>query len=200
MAGWRSAADGAGGFDATQDQDRDCVRGRSGAGGRRRLVSFARAYLATWNERVEVIVLVLVLAGLPVLAHRLFGPADRSRTARALRVCAYAAILALIPARNVLGQILDVRPRAGLDLRVYRLVDQGARDDGILFLAIVVLYAVAILWLTSKRSRVAPASLTASIARGHRRRRRRLSSGAVRTQQICRQPVASRDPISIHSC
>lgn len=124
------------------------------------------AYLATSNERAEVIVLVLVLAVLPVLARRLFGPADRSRTARALRVCAYAAILALIPARNVLGQILDVRPRAGLDLRVYRLVDQGARDDGILFLAIVVLYAAAILWLTSKRSRLAPASLAAGIRAG----------------------------------
>jgi hypothetical protein len=83
-----------------------------------------------------------------------------------VRVCAYAAILALIPARNVLGQILDVRPRAGLDLRVYRLVDGGARDDGILFLAIVVLYAAAILWLTSKRSRVAPASLAAGIRAG----------------------------------
>jgi hypothetical protein len=41
------------------------------------------AYLATSNERVEVVVLVLVLAGLPVLARRLFGPADRSRAARA---------------------------------------------------------------------------------------------------------------------
>lgn len=57
------------------------------------------ATAATTAARVDVITIVLLLAGLPLLAHRLWGPATESRTARLLRAGGYAAILALILAK-----------------------------------------------------------------------------------------------------
>jgi len=41
------------------------------------------AYLTASYHRAVVIVMIVVLAGLPLLARPLFGPAGRSRTARA---------------------------------------------------------------------------------------------------------------------
>jgi len=85
------------------------------------------SYLAISNHRALVVAVIVVLAGLPLLARRLFGPAGRSRTARALRVCTYAAVLALMPAQNVIEGFRDVPPRAGLDLRVYAFINQEHR-------------------------------------------------------------------------
>ena len=130
------------------------------------------AYLAASNHRALVIATIVVLAGLPLLARRLFGPAGRSRTARALRVCAYAAVLALMPARNIIEGFRDVPPRAGLDPRVYAFIDHEHRVartesfDGIAFLVIMALCAAAILWLTSQRSRAAPVTLAAGVGAG----------------------------------
>jgi hypothetical protein len=87
-----------------------------------------------------------------------------------LRVGAYTAILALIPAKNVVEQVLDVPPRGGIDLRLYRLTaDSGFGNSWggeILFLVVMALYAAAILWLTSQRSRVAPATLAVGAGAG----------------------------------
>jgi hypothetical protein len=128
------------------------------------------AYLAASDYRAEVIAMVVLLAGLPLLTRWLFGPAGDSRAARFLRVGTYAAILALIPARNVVDQVRDMAPRGGSDLRVYRLVDQGASNRpwlaGILLLVLMALYAAAVLWMTSQRSRVAPATLAAGTGAG----------------------------------
>jgi hypothetical protein len=44
--------------------------------------------LATVIARMDVIAIVLLLAGLPCLAHRFLGPASDSRLARFLRVAA----------------------------------------------------------------------------------------------------------------
>ena len=119
-----------------------------------------------------MIATIVVVAGLPLLARRLFGPSGRGRTARALRFCTYAAVLALIPARNIIEGFRDVPPRAGLDLRVYAFIDHEHRVartesfDGIAFLVIMALCAAAILWLTSQRSRVAPVTLAAGAGAG----------------------------------
>jgi hypothetical protein len=48
-------------------------------------------------DQFGLIATVLLLAGLPLLARRFFGPVSDSRTARFLRVGGYAAILALMP-------------------------------------------------------------------------------------------------------
>lgn len=86
-------------------------------------------------------------------------PPGLRRVARFLRVGVYVAILALIPAKNVIEQVLDVPPRGGIDLRLYRLIaDSGFGNTWggeIIFLVVMALYAAAILWLTSQRSRVA---------------------------------------------
>src|ERR1039457_6701321 len=104
--------------------------------------------------------MVLVLAGLPLLARRFFGSAGDSRTARVLRVGGNAAILALIAAKATVEQFTFAPPRRGVLLRVYRIVGPASGDTpwrtAILFLVVMALYAAAILWLTSQRSRVAP--------------------------------------------
>jgi hypothetical protein len=128
------------------------------------------AGFATSVDRVDMIAMALVLTALPLLARRAFGPSGRSRAARWLRAGGYAAILALIPAKNVIEQVLDVPPRKGNELRLYRLIAGsgfGNHWNGeILFLIVMVLYAAAIIWLTSQRSGVAPATLAVGSAAG----------------------------------
>ncbi|HTX81731.1 MAG TPA: hypothetical protein VME44_06100 [Streptosporangiaceae bacterium] len=130
------------------------------------------AYLAVSNQRALVIAMIAVLALLPLLTRPWFGPAGRSRTARALRVFTYAAILAFMPARNIIEGFRDVAPHAGLDLRVYVFINDEHRIaraeswDGIAFVAIMVLCAAAMLWLTSQRSRVAPVTLAVGAVAG----------------------------------
>ena len=128
------------------------------------------ADFATSVDRVDVITLVVLLGGLAFVARWVFGPAAGSRTVRFLRVGTYATILALIPAKNVVEQVLDVSPRGGIDLRLYRLIsDPGFGhhwSSEIVFLVVMALYAVVILWLTSQRSRVAPATLAIGTTAG----------------------------------
>jgi hypothetical protein len=130
----------------------------------------SRASFATSVDRVDVITMLVLLGGLALVARRVFGPPGSSRAARFLRVGAYAAILALIPAKNVVEQVLDVPPRGGIDLRLYRLISGpgfgNSWDHEIVFLVVMALYAAAILWLTSQRSRVAPATLAISAVAG----------------------------------
>jgi len=57
------------------------------------------ASAATMAARVDVILIVLLLAALPLLAHRLWGPVTESRMARVLRTGSYAAILSLTMAK-----------------------------------------------------------------------------------------------------
>jgi len=121
-------------------------------------------------DLADVITLLLVLAGLSLLAGRIFGPVGDGRIAKVLRVGAYAAILALIPAKNVVEQILDVQPRGGIELRLYRLISgPGFGNDWAgeaLFLTVMALYAAAILWMTAQRSRVASATLAIGTGAG----------------------------------
>ena len=128
------------------------------------------ASFATSVDRADVITVVALLAGLAVVARRVLGPAGSSRAARLLRVAGYAAILALVPAKNVVEQVLDTPPRGGVDLRLYRLISgPGFGDDWsseIAFLVVMAAYVAAILWLTSRRSRVAPATLAIGAVAG----------------------------------
>jgi hypothetical protein len=121
-------------------------------------------------DRADVITVVVLLAGLALVARRFFGPAGGGRAARFLRTGTYAAILALIPAKNVVERVLDVPPRGGTDLRLYLLIAGPGFGNHwvseILFLVVMALYAAAILWLTSRRSRIAPATLAIGIAGG----------------------------------
>ena len=70
-------------------------------------------------DQVDLIAVVALLAAFALAARLAFGPAASGRPARLLRIGAYAAILALVPAKNVVEQILDVPPRGGADVRLY---------------------------------------------------------------------------------
>ncbi len=129
---------------------------------------------ATSVDRVDVITMVLLLAGLPLAARRFFGPPARSRTARFLRVGGYVALLALIPAKAAVEQFTDAPPRGGVVLRLYLLIaspgfGNNNNNDWVgetLFLVVMALYVAAILWMTSQRSRIAPATLAIGAGTG----------------------------------
>ena len=70
-------------------------------------------------DQFGVIATVLLLAGLPLLTRRFFGPVGNSRAARSLRVGGYAAILALMPAVNIVAPFPFTVPQRGPDLRVF---------------------------------------------------------------------------------
>jgi hypothetical protein len=127
------------------------------------------ASFATPVDRVDVIAMVLLLAGLPLLARWFFGPPD-NRPARRLRVGCYAAIVALIPAKAAVEQFAYTPPRAGADRRVYLLITgppgYALWGAEIFFLVVMALYVTGILWMTSRRSRVAPATLAVGTGAG----------------------------------
>ncbi|HXJ25896.1 MAG TPA: hypothetical protein VNH17_09355 [Streptosporangiaceae bacterium] len=129
-------------------------------------------------DRFGVIATVLLLAGLPLLARRFIGPVGDGWAARFLRVGGYASILALIPARAVVGPYPLTVPQRGLDLRVF--VASGNSTHGmpgtsaggapwpgeIFFLVLTACYVVVLLWVTSRRSSVTAATLTIGTGAG----------------------------------
>jgi hypothetical protein len=128
------------------------------------------ANVETPVDRVHVITMVAVLAGLPLLVRPFLGPVSDSRAARLLRVGAYVALLALIPGQTAVDQFDNTRPRGGADLRVYLLVGpvhpRPQWGGEILILVVMTLYVAAILWMTSRRSGVAPATLAVGTVAG----------------------------------
>jgi hypothetical protein len=119
--------------------------------------------------RGYVITMVLLLAGLPLLARPFLGPAHGGRAARFLRAGTCVALLALIPAEAAVYQFAETPPREGTDLRLYLLIAWkvgGKYPLKILFLVLMALYVAAIFWMTSRRSRIAPATLTVGTGAG----------------------------------
>jgi hypothetical protein len=120
--------------------------------------------------RLEVITMVLLLTGLPLLARWFLGPPD-TRTARWLRVGCYAAFLGLLPARAVVEQFFYTPPRGGTDLRLYLLIEQlhiYGPNVGTIVVSLIILglYLTAIVWMTSRRARIAPATLAVGAGAG----------------------------------
>ncbi len=125
-----------------------------------------------------VIATVLLLAGLPLLARRFFGPVSDSRIARFLRVGGYAAILALMPAIAVVAPFPGTVPQRGAELPVFYAAGNprsdlpGTSSGGppwpgeIFLLLLTALYVVAIFWVTSRRSPAAPATLAIGTGAG----------------------------------
>jgi hypothetical protein len=130
--------------------------------GRSLLFAVAAAYVAwaTWPgspgtfatvvARIDVATTVLVLAGLPWLARRFLGPAN-GRLGRLLRVGGYTAVLALTVAHARILRVVGP-PTA-------RPARQFAWFTEYLFLAVIAGYVAAILAVTARRSRIAPATL-----------------------------------------
>ncbi len=115
--------------------------------------------------RIDVITTILLLTVLPVLSRWLFGPVKDSKIARFLRVGAYAAILALMPAKAMVEQFANTVPRNIHDRRLYSAVSGPLGGNPlygtgeILFLVVVASYVAAIFWMTSRRSPVTPATM-----------------------------------------
>jgi hypothetical protein len=120
---------------------------------------------ATVVARIDVITTVLALAGLPWLTRWFLGPASGSWLARFLRVGGYAAVLALMVAKASVSRVVYA-PAAG----VWQAMGGPARRfdwfGQILFLLVMAGYAAAILAVTARRSRVAPATLAIGTGAG----------------------------------
>lgn len=118
---------------------------------------------ATGINRLNMVTLLPVLAGLPLLTRWLFGPPAPGRLTPVLRYGAYAAVLVMALAKAAVEPVAD-NPAAT------PLLNQDASSpvkDGMIatwlgqsvFLLVVAAYVVGILVLTARRPRVAPATL-----------------------------------------
>ena len=123
--------------------------------------------IATAVARVDVVTVLLVLAGLPLLARRVFGASAAGPVARVLRAGAYAAVLVLTVAKASVEQVVNAPPvvarqAAGGGLQPVAFIWFGE----ILFLLIVAGYVATILVMTARRPRVAPATLAIGTGAG----------------------------------
>jgi hypothetical protein len=129
-------------------------------------------------DQGDVIITLMLLAGLPLLTRWLLGPPD-NRAARRLRAGCYAAILAIMPAKAVTDMFVGAVPRSGIDLRTYDVGNSngglpvpgtvsGGPDWGgeIFILFITACYLAVILALTARRAKVAPATLAVGARAG----------------------------------
>jgi hypothetical protein len=120
-------------------------------------------------DQGDVIVTLVLLAGLPLLTRWLLGPPD-SRPARWLRAGFFAAVLAIMPAKAIAERFVGAVPRGGIDRHTFDFVTEGSPLPGsvsggpdwgaeILILFITACYLAVILALTARRTSVAPATL-----------------------------------------
>ncbi len=134
-------------------------------------------------SQFHVIATVLLLAGLPLLARRFFGPPTPSRAGRSLRVFCCAAVLALMPALAIVEAFANLTPARPAYRYVFCIAQgwsdvQGCtgelgRSTGgpdwageIPLLLMTIAYVGVILFLTSRRSRVTRDTLTVGIGLG----------------------------------
>ena len=155
-----------------------------------RVLFAAAAGAAAWSAwsvgqaatvRADVIVTVLLLAGLPLLARWFLGPPD-NRAARRLRAAGYAAILALMPAKAATDLFLGAVPRGGIDLHTYDRFHcknepwcnwvpgtsglSPTVGSEVMLLLLTACGLAIVLALTARRTRVAPAALTVGVGTG----------------------------------
>jgi hypothetical protein len=124
---------------------------------------------ATSVARLDVVTLLPLLAGLPLLARRFLGP-PVGPLARVLRSGGYAVVLVLTVAKASVEQVAD-NPAA-----IPRLPPEAPVPSGIgmmyvwlvesLLLLAMAVYVAAVLALTSCRSRVAPVTLAIGTGAG----------------------------------
>ena len=124
--------------------------------------------IATAVARVDVVTVLLVLAGLPLLARWLFGPPAAGPVARVLRVGAYAAVLVLTVAKASVEQVVNAPPVVARQAATGRGLQPPAFTwfAETIFLLIVAGYVAAILVMTARRTRVAPATLALGTGAG----------------------------------
>jgi hypothetical protein len=158
-AGWRRLAWLAGGVRLTA---REAALGR----GLGYLLAFAAAAAgvawSAWSgppgdsaiviNRVDVITIAVILAGLPWAIRRIRGPVAGSRLARLARTGGYAAILALVLVKAAVERVAGAPPNNTEELA-------RAWIGEVVFLAVVAGYAAVILACTARRSPVPAATV-----------------------------------------
>jgi hypothetical protein len=142
-------------------------------GGPRWVLAFAAAVggvaWAAWSgpagdaavviNRVDVIVMALVLTGLAWATRRISGPVAGSRLARLARVSGYAAILALMLAKSAVERVADAPPN--------NLAGSYAAWAGeAAYLTVMACYTAVILAATARRSPAAPATVAIGTVAG----------------------------------
>jgi hypothetical protein len=115
--------------------------------------------LAALTRRLDVTVTVLMLAGLPWLVRKFFGPAGRGRAARGVRAGGYAVVVAVV----LVKAEVERAGYAGLD-GVSRLA--GAWAGEIVFLVVLAAYVTGILVVTARRPPIRPPALVIGTAAG----------------------------------
>jgi hypothetical protein len=119
----------------------------------------AAANPATLVDRVDVIAAVVLLAGLPWLVRRVFGPPGGSRLARAVRVGGYAAVFVLVLAKAEVerSEFVSLPGRAWF---------AGVWTGEIVFLVVVAAYVAGLLAATARRPPFSPVALAIGTGAG----------------------------------
>ena len=119
----------------------------------------APANPATVINRVDVVAVVVMLAGLPWLARRMFGPAGDSWLARIVRAGGHAAVFALV----LVKAEVERSEYAGLSGRAALA---GIWAGEIIFLVVIAAYVAGLLAVTARRPPFSPAALATGTAAG----------------------------------
>ena len=110
-------------------------------------------------NRVDVITISVILAGLPWIVRRARGPVAGGRQARMIRTAGYAAILILVLVKTAVERVADAVPN--------NLAGSGLAWTGeITFLAAMAGYAAVVLVCTARRSPAVPAAVAIGAAAG----------------------------------
>ena len=114
---------------------------------------------ATLINRVDMIAILVMLAGLPWAVSRVFGPAGDSWLARILRAGGYAAVLALVLVKADVQRSEYAAPSGRPWLA-------GLWAGEIVFLIVAAAYITGLLAVTARRPPVAPAALAIGTGAG----------------------------------
>ena len=114
---------------------------------------------ATVINRVDVIAVSVILAGLPWAVRRARGPVAAGRPARLFRAAGYAAILSLVVVKAAVERVADAPPN---NLKAWAPAWAGE----IAFLAVMAGYAAVILACTASRSPAIPGTVAIGTAVG----------------------------------
>jgi hypothetical protein len=109
---------------------------------------------ATLISRVDVVAAVLILAGLPPVVRRRYGPVGSGWIPRLVRAGAYAIVIALIMVKADVEQF-ELAPR----LRLSGTQLAGVWFGEVAFLVVIAAYVVAFLSVTARRPPASPAAL-----------------------------------------
>ena len=155
-------------------------------------VAAAIAAWAAWPQptvghaavsQFHVIATVLLLAGLPLLARRFFGPVSASLAGRFLRVFCCAAVLAFLPALAIVEAFANLTPARPAYRYIFCTAQGWSNTQGcggvpgrstggppwageIVFMLLTIGYVGVILFLTSRRSRVTRSTLAIGTSAG----------------------------------